>query len=179
MERMLFVPTASDVERKDAASLRRIGDQQVVAREKRHNGEALHRHRQVATNHHREPICLTLKGKCGSLKLFVVLEFDLEQPYELDREAGGAGDANTRMLIGLEDLLDVACGDENEHRCAAVTRHHDAAIKGDRHNRCAVWCINDAGPEGATSGHHVGCMHAEKVGERPDSGLMKCGRKSA
>src|SRR5450432_931266 len=124
MKRMLFVTTAGDVERKDAASFGGIGNQQVVAREERNNSKALHRHRKVAADHHREPICLTLKGKCGSLKFFVVLEFDLEESYELDREAGGAGDADARVLIGLEDLFDVALRDDVAHRCAAVARHH-------------------------------------------------------
>ncbi len=105
-----------------------------------------------------------------------MLEFDLEQPDKLDGEARRAGDTDARMLVGLEDLLDVALGDDVAHRGAAVAGHHDAAGVGHRNDRGAVRCINCARPERAAAGHHVGRVHAEEVGEGADPRLVERGR---
>ena len=111
---------------------------EVVAGEQRHDGEALHGHREVAADHRGEPVGLAVEGEHGALDLLVVLELDLEQPDHLDREAGGAGDADRGELVGLEDLLDVALGDDVAHRGAPVAGHHDAAADGRRDDRGGV-----------------------------------------
>ena len=72
------------------------------------------------------------------LDLLVVLELGLEQPHHLDREAGGAGDADAGVLVGREDLLDVALGDDVAHRGAPVAGHHHAAGERRGHDRRAV-----------------------------------------
>ena len=82
---------------------------------------------EVAADHRGEPVGLAVEGERGALDLLVVLELDLEQPHHLDREAGGAGDADAGELVGGEDLLDVALGDDVAHRGAPVAGHHDAA----------------------------------------------------
>ena len=144
--------------------------QQVVAGEKRHDGKPLHGHRQVAANHHREPICLTLKGKRGALQLLVVLEFDLEKAYEFDRETGRAGDADARMFVGLEHLLDVALRDDVAHRRPPVASHNDAAGKGDGNDCRAVRGVDGAGAERAIAGHHVGACIPRKSANEPTPG---------
>src|SRR3546814_2636517 len=62
----------------------------------------------------------------GSLVLIVVLESGGEEPHHLHRQAGRAGDAHAAVLVGGEDLLDVALGDDVAHRRPAVTGHHHA-----------------------------------------------------
>src|SRR5450755_714302 len=170
---MLFVATTGDIEREDPASLRGIGHQQVVAGKEWNDRKTLHGHRQIAADHHRESICLALKGKRGALQLLVVLELNLKEAHEFDRETSRAGNADARMFVGLKHLFDVALGDDVAHRRSPVARHDDAAIKGDGHNRGAVWGIDGAGAKCATAGHHVWCVHAEEIGERPDARLME------
>ena len=85
-----------------------------------------------------EPVGLAVHRERGALDLLVVLELGLEQPHHLDREAGGAGDADRGELVGREDLLDVALGDDVAHRGPAVTGHDHAAGERRRHDRGAV-----------------------------------------
>ena len=73
-----------------------------------------------------------------ALDLLVVLELGLEQPDQLDREARGAGDADRGELVGREDLLDVALGDDVAHRGPPVAGHHHAAREGRGDDRGAV-----------------------------------------
>ena len=67
---------------------------EVVAGEQRHDGEALHRHPEVAADQRRQPVGLAVQRQRGALDLLVVLELHLEQPHHLDGEPGGAGDAD-------------------------------------------------------------------------------------
>ena len=117
----------------------------VVAGEERHHREALHGQAEVAADHGREPVGLALDGHQRALDLLVVLELDLVELDQLDGEAGGAGDADHGVLVGREDLLHVAVGDEVAHRGAAVAGHDDAAGELERHDRRAVRRL-EAGP---------------------------------
>jgi hypothetical protein len=55
-----------------------------------------------------------------------VLEFDLVELDQLDAEAGRARDADERVAVCGEDLLDVAAGDVVAHGGAPVAGHDDA-----------------------------------------------------
>jgi hypothetical protein len=63
-----------------------------------------------------------------------VLQLDLEQPDHLHRDPGGAGDPDAGVVVGREDLLDLAVGDQVAHRGPAVAAHQDAAVEGERHD---------------------------------------------
>ena len=103
-----------------------------------------------------------------ALDLLVVLELDLEQPDHLDGEAGRAGDADGGVLVGREDLLDVALGDEVAHRGAPVAGHHHAAGEGRRDDRGAVRREVTGMPWGTArrAGSRSGAWPAQEVGER-------------
>ena len=73
---------------------RRLRRVEVEAGEQRDDREALHGLAEVAADHRGEPVRLAVEGERGALDLLVVLEFDLVQPHDLDREAGGSGDAD-------------------------------------------------------------------------------------
>ena len=66
---------------------------------------------QVHPDHLAELVGLALEGEVLALDLLVVLELGLEQAGHLHGGAGGAGDADAREVVGLEDLLDAPVGD--------------------------------------------------------------------
>ncbi|CAM5635315.1 hypothetical protein SCYAM73S_05744 [Streptomyces cyaneofuscatus] len=101
---VLLGAAAGDVVGEDAALLA----VDVVPREERHHGEALHGHGEVGADHGGEPVGLALQGELGALDLLEVLQLQLEQLDHLHGQSGGAGDAHRRVLVGREDLLDVA-----------------------------------------------------------------------
>ena len=140
---------------------------EVVAGEERHDGEALHRQAEVGADEGGEPVGLAVHRQRRALDLLVVLELGLEQPDHLDREARGAGDADHRELVGREDLLDVALGDDVAHRRAPVPGHHDAAGEGGRDDRGAVrgQAAGVTGGDRAPRRQQVGRLGAEEVGE--------------
>ena len=111
---------------------------QVVAGEQRHDREPLHRHAEVAADQRGQPVGLAVEGQRGALDLLVVLELDLEQPDQLDGQPGRAGDADAGELVGREDLLDVALGDDVAHRRPTVAGHHDAVAERRSDDRGAV-----------------------------------------
>ena len=119
----LLVAAAGHVVAEDAA----LVGVEVEAGEQRDDGESLHREAEVGADQGGEPVGLAVHRERRALDLLVVLELGLEEPHHLDRETGGAGDADHGVLVGREDLLDVALGDDVAHRGAAITRHHDAA----------------------------------------------------
>ena len=61
MELVLLVAAAGDVVGEQPAGLREVVGVQVVAREQRDHREALHRHREVAADHQRQPVRLALE----------------------------------------------------------------------------------------------------------------------
>ena len=95
-----------------------------------------------------------------------MLELDLEQPDDLDGQPGGARDADAGELVGREDLLDVALGDDVAHGRSPVTRHDDAAGEGRRDDRRAVRCVEGAA-EGqvARTGQQVRGVAGQELGE--------------
>ena len=96
-----------------------------------------------------------------------MLELDLEQASHLDREAGGAGDADARVLVGLEDLLDVALRNDVAHRGAAVAGHDHTAVERGGHDRGAVRDAGELTGGGAgRTGQHLGRLRGQEVGER-------------
>ena len=84
----------------------------VVAGEQRHHDKTLHRDAQVPADHRGQPVGLALERQRAALELLVVLELDLEQPDDLEPHPGHAGDADARVLVRAEDLLDVTLRDE-------------------------------------------------------------------
>ena len=144
---------------------------EVVAGEQRHDGEALHRQAEVGADQRGEPVGLAVHRQRGALDLLVVLELDLEQPDHLDGEPGRAGDADHGELVGREDLLDVALGDDVAHRGAPVAGHDDAAGEGGRDDRRAVrrQVAGVTGGDGAPARQQVGRVRAEEVGEASTS----------
>ena len=114
-----------------------------------------------------EPVGLAVHRQRHALDLLVVLELGLEQPDHLDREAGRAGDADAGVLVGREDLLDVALGDDVAHRGAPVAGHHDAAGEGRRDDRRAVRreVARVALGYGAARRQQVGRLRGQEVGE--------------
>ena len=134
MERGLLVAAAGDVVGEDPA----LVVVQVVAGEQRHDGQALHGHAEVGADQGGEAVGLAVHRQRRALDLLVVLELGLEQPDHLDGEAGGAGDPDGGELVGREDLLDVALGDDVAHRGPPVTGHHHAAGEGGGDDRGAV-----------------------------------------
>jgi hypothetical protein len=101
-----------------------------------------------------------------------VLELDLEQPHHLDGDAGTAGDADGGVLVGREDLLDVALGDDVAHRGAPVTGDDHAAGERRRDDggavRSEVAGVGLGQPlgYGATAGQQIGCLLGQEVAER-------------
>ena len=93
-------------------------------------------------------LALALEGHQRALDLLVVLELDLEQPDELDGQSGGARDADEAVLVGREDLLHVAVGDEVAHGRATVAGHDHAS--GIRQRDVVVPCgASTAAPGGS------------------------------
>ena len=82
---------------------------------------------------------------------------------------GGAGDADAGELVGGEDLLDVALGDDVAHRGAPVTGHHHAARERRGDDRGAVRReVGRRCPRGSERrlGSRSGACVGEEVGER-------------
>ncbi len=178
MERGLLVAAAGDVVGEDPADL--AGE--VEAGEQRHDGQALHRHAEVAADQRREPVGLAVHRERGALDLLVVLELGLEQPHHLDREPGGAGDADAGVLVGREDLLDVALGDDVAHRGAPVAGHHDAAGEGRGHDRGAVRAPASAALPGGSArreGSRSGETSARKSAKEEVPGVRKASGRRA
>ena len=78
------------------------------------------------------------------------------------------GDADAGVLVGVEDLLDVALGDEVAHGRAAVAGHDDAAGERERDDRRAVRRLGGqrCDRRRAPAGEQVGRVVAEELGER-------------
>ena len=89
---VLAVAAAGDVVAVDAP----LAVVDVVAGEQRDDGEALHGQAEVVAQHGGEPVGLALHGQQRALDLLVVLELDLEELDQLDRQARAAGDARRR-----------------------------------------------------------------------------------
>ena len=98
---VLLVAATGHVVGEDPADVAR----QVEAGEERHDRQALHGQAEVAADHRREPVGLALQREQRALDLLVVLELDLEELDQLDRDAGGPGDADGGVLVGAEHLL--------------------------------------------------------------------------
>src|SRR5690606_5254503 len=84
----------------------------VVAGEERNHHQTLHRHRQLAPDQAGQEGGLPVEGESASFQLLVVLQFHLEETHHLDGEAGRPGDRHRRVVVGGENLLDVAVGDQ-------------------------------------------------------------------
>ena len=110
----------------------------VVPGEQRDHGQALHGHAEVAADHGRQPVRLALQRELGALDLLEVLQLQLEQLDHLHGQTGRAGDPDGRVLVGREDLLDVALRDDVAHGGPAVTGEHHTAGERHGHDRRAV-----------------------------------------
>ena len=110
----------------------------VVAREQRHDREALHRRGQVAAHHHAELVGLAFEAQHLALHLLVVLELGLEQLHHLDRGPGRTRDRDAGEVVGREHLVHAAVGDRVAGRRAPVAGHHDAVGVADRDHGRAV-----------------------------------------
>src|ERR1700722_5746331 len=82
-----------------------------------------------------------------------MLELDLEQPHDLDADAGHAGNANAGELVAAEDLLDVALGDHVAGRRTPVSGHDNATVANGGHDRGAARKPLPARPPAAAPGH--------------------------
>ncbi len=120
----------------------------VVPAEQGDGDQSLHRETEVAAHERAEPVGLAVEGQSDALELLVVLELHLEEPDQLDGDAGAAGDADARELVRREDLLDVALRDVVASGGAPVTGHHHAAGERRRDDRRAV--RSDLGRDGGT-----------------------------
>ncbi len=129
----LLVATAGDVVVPQPPALAA----QVVAGEDRHDDHAHHRRLEVAADHHRELVGLALEAERRALDLLVVLELELEQLDHLHRRTGGAGDGDTAVAVGLDDLLHRPMGDQVAGRGTPVAGHHDAV--GEAQRRRTSW----------------------------------------
>ena len=168
---VLLVAAAGDVVGEDPA----LAAVEVVPGEERDDGQALHGHAEVGPDHRGEPVRLALQRQQRALDLLVVLELDLEELDQLDRDAGGAGDADGGVLVGREDLLHVAVGDDVAHGGPAVAGHHHAAVEGGRDDRRAVRRLERAACGQRTArGQQVRGVRADEVGERGRTGREVC-----
>ena len=160
---MLLVLPAGGVVGEDPALLGR----HVPAREQRHHHQALQGETQVEPDHRGQPVGLPHQRQRLALDLLVVLELDLEQPDQLDRDPGGPGDADDRELIGREHLLDVALGDDVAHRGPPVAGHDHTAGEGRGDDRRAVRGeVADAGRRRSRVTAAVGRDPSREIGER-------------
>ena len=151
--------------------MRPVGRLEVEAGIHRHDRQALHRQPEVAPDHRGEAVGLALERHDGALDLLVVLELDLVEPDELDGDAGGAGDADDAVLVGREDLLHVAVGDDVAHGRAAVAGHDDAAVEEQRHDRRAVRRLDARPGRQAPAGRQqLGAVGGDELGERRGAG---------
>lgn len=166
-ESPLLGAAAGDVVAEDPAT----AQVQVVAREERDDGQALHRHAQVAPDHGGEAVGLALQREHGALDLLVVLQLQLEEPDHLHREPGGAGDADRAVLVGREDLLDVPLGDHIAHGGPPVTGDHHPAGEDRRDDGGPVRRV-DGQPrrEHTASGEQFRRMVRQELDERRGSG---------
>ena len=176
----LLVEAAGDVEAEDPAGLGRVGGVQVVPGEERDDGEALHRGAEVVADHRGEPVRLAVEREHRALDLLVVLQLDLEQPDQLDADAGRAGDADQRVRVGGVDLLDVAAGDQVAHGGPAVAGHDHAVGVGQRDDRGGVRSGRHraVGRQRPPAGQQLGRVAGEVLGEGRRAGAVeKAGRR--
>jgi hypothetical protein len=57
-----------------------------------------------------------------------MLKFNLKQPDELNRDSGGTGYPNHRVLIGNENLFNIALSNDITHGCSPVASHHRTKV---------------------------------------------------
>ena len=139
----------------------------VVAREQRHDREALHRGGQVAAHEHAELVGLAFEAEHVALHLLVVLELRLEQLHHLDRGPGRAGDRDAGEVVGREHLVDAAVGDRVARGRPAVAGHHHAVGVADRDDRGAVRDVERHRAAAAPGARQRVRAHlAEELGER-------------
>jgi len=155
---------------------------QVVSGEQRHDGQALHRHAQVAADERGEPVRLAVQGELDALDLLVVLQLDLEQFDHLHRDARGARDPHGRVLVRREHLLDIPLSDHVSRRRTPVTGHQHATRERHRHDRGPVRHVQRHTAATATSHALRGSgsppprqvfrvVRREELGERRRAGL--------
>ena len=167
VEVLLGVAPARRVEAVDPAGGRRVGRVDVETGEQRDDGQTLHGHAEVAADHRGQPVGLAVKGQLGALDLLVVLELDLVEPDDLDRQPRHAGDADQRVVIGLEDLLDVALRDQVA-RGGAPVAGHDHTVGVDRRDDGRA--VRDGGPVTHRAGQQLRGCGTDEVGERGRAG---------
>ena len=170
---LLLVASAGDVVGKEPADAGRP----VEAGEQRNHGESLHGHGQVSADHRAEPVGLAFEAQQRSLNLFVVLEFHLEQPGDVEGDAGRAGDAQHGVLVRREDLLDVPAGDDVAHRGAPVPGHQHAAGVAERDDGGGVRHLQRRGGvrRQGRGGQVLGGVQAE--GSKPGRSRWRCSVK--
>ncbi len=168
---MLLGTAAGDVVAEDPAPLA----VHVVAGEERHHGETLHGHRQIAPDHRGEPVRLALQGELGPLDLLEVLKLQLEELDHLHGQPGRTGDTHRRVLVGREDLLDVALRDHVAHGRPPVTGQDDAAGEGRRDDRGAVRRLDGPlhGRQLPVAREHPGRLLGQEVHERRGPGRQE------
>ena len=175
-EAVFLRAAARDVVGEDAAAI----TVHVEAGEQRDDGQALQGHAQVGPDHRGEPVGLALQGELRALDLLEVLELQLEELDHLHRQPGGAGDADRRVLVGGEDLLDVALRDDVAHGRPAVAGQHHAAGERGRHDRRAVRSLHRAlhRRQRTPAGQLVRHVVREEIHERGGAGRQEGGRQT-
>ena len=168
----LLVAGADDVVGHDPAGAGRVGGVEVVADEQRHERQPLHRGAEVAPHHAGQLVGLAVEGQRDALDLLVVLQLDREQAHRLDREPGRARDAGRRVVVGDEDLLHVARGDEVAHGGPPVAgdRHPAGEHRGDDRRPVGHVAAASGVTAGRPPGQEVGPHLAEEVDERGGPG---------
>jgi len=111
----------------------------------------------------------------GAFDLLEVLQAPAGQLDHLDGQTGGAGDPHRRVLVGREDLLDVALCDDVAHGGPAVTGEHHAAGERDGDDGRAVRGLDDAlgGRQLPVAGSISGCWSERKSMKDDDPGVRK------
>jgi len=118
----LLVATAGDVILEEPAEPGLL----VEACEDRDDDKPLERRGQVHPYHLAQLVGLAVEREVVALDLLVVLQLRLEELGHLHGGAGGAGDADAREVVGLEDLLHPAARDLKARRRLTVARHDHA-----------------------------------------------------
>jgi hypothetical protein len=85
-------------------------------------------------------------------------------------------DADDGELVGLEDLLDVALGDDVAHGRAPVAGHDDAVLVRDGDDRGAVRRLDRAGRQAQPRWEQIRCCSAEELGEAAAAGRGEVSR---
>ena len=103
-----------------------------------------------------------------------MLQLHLEQSHKFDRDTRDTGNPDDRVLVGTEDLLDVALGDQVAHGGPAIAGHHNPTVEGRGNDRGAVRGqvrTQAAGPRQRFGGNALG-EACERTGQLEGPGVL-------